>query len=205
LRFLRQYRKGVALVGALVVVSAVSAVAAQPANALLGLGNTCGSTMSQPFAQFGDNQSYTPVPGGTFESGAAGWTLKDGASVVSGNEPFAATGSHSLSLPAGSSATSPFMCVSTLSPTLRTFGFASSSATPLTVQVLSKNLFGVLTVLGVGIVYPGHTTWAPTSSGLFLQSLGALITNTTSVAFRFAPVNGAWTIDDAYVDPFLCK
>jgi hypothetical protein len=205
LRFLRQYKKVVALVGALVVVSAVSAVAAQPANALLGLGNPCGSTMSQPFAQFGDNQSYTPVPGGSFESNAAGWTLKGGASVVSGNEPFAASGSHSLSLPAGSSATSPFMCVGALSPTLRMFGFASSSTAPLTVQVLTKNLFGVLTLLGVGVVYPGHTTWSPTSSGLFLQSLGALLTNTTNIAFRFAPVNGSWTIDDTYVDPFLCK
>jgi hypothetical protein len=85
------------------------------------------------------------------------------------------------------------------------FGFASSSSTPLTVQILAKNVLGLLTVLGVGVVYPGQTSWAPTSSGLFLQGLGALLTNTTSIAFRFAPVNGSWTIDDAYVDPFLCK
>jgi len=202
---LRRYKK-IGLTCALAVGAAIAALAAPaPANALLGLGNPCGSTMSQPFTQFGDNASYTLIPGGSFESGDVAWALKGGASIVSGNEPFAGSGSKALNLPAGSSATSPFMCVGTLSPTLRLFGFASSSSTALSVEVLAKNVFGVLTVLNVGIVYPGQTSWAPTSSALFLQSLGALLTNTTSIAFRFAPVNGSWTIDDTYVDPFLCK
>ena len=201
---LRQYKKTL-VVGALVAVAAVAALAAPaPANALLGLGNPCGEQMSQPFAQFGDNGSYTLIPGGSFESGPA-WSLKGGAAVVGGNEPFANSGSHSLYLPSGSSATSPFMCAATLSPTLRVFGFSSTTNTALSVQIMAKNIFGVLTVLNVGIVYPGQTSWAPTSSALFLQSLGALLTNTTSIAFRFAPVNGSWTIDDTYVDPFLSQ
>ena len=205
MQVLRQGKKYL-LICALVVGAAAAALAAPaPANALLGLGNPCGSTMSQPFAQFGDNANYTLVPGGSFEPGDAAWSLKGDASIVSGNEPFAGSGSNALSLPSGSSATSPFMCVGTLSPTLRLFGFASTTSSALSVQILAKNIFGVLTVLNVGIVYPGQTSWAPTSSALFLQSLGALLTNTTSIAFRFAPVNGSWTIDDTYVDPFLCK
>jgi hypothetical protein len=202
---LRQYRKTL-LVCALVAVAAVAALAAPaPASALLGLGNTCSSQLSQPFAQFGDDSTYTLVPGGSFESGAAGWSLKGGATIVDGNEPFAATGSHSLYLPAGSYATSPLMCVSTTSPTLRVFGFSSTTSTPLTVQIYAKNIFGLLTLLGVGVVYPGQTSWAPTTTGLFLQGLGALLTNTTQVAFRFAPLYGSWTIDDTYVDPFLSQ
>jgi hypothetical protein len=202
---LRHYRKTL-IVGALIAVAAFAALAApSPANALLGLGNTCGSQMSQPFAQFGDRSSYTMIPGGTFEPGAAGWSLKGGATIVDGNEPFAGSGSHSLYLPAGSYATSPFMCVSTLSPTLRVFGFSSTTNTALSVQIYAKNALGLLTLLGIGIVYPGQTTWAPTNTGLFLQSLGALLTNTTQVAFRFAPLNGSWTIDDTYVDPFLSR
>jgi hypothetical protein len=201
---LRHYRKTL-LVGALAAIAAVAALAApSPANALLGLGNPCGEQMSQPFAQFGDNGSYTLIPGGSFDGGPP-WTLKNGAAVVGGNEPFAASGSSSLYLPAGSYATSPFMCVGTLSPTLRVFGFSSSRSTALSVQILAKNIFGLLTVLNVGIVYPGQTSWAPTNTGLFLQSLGALLTNTTQIAFRFAPVNGSWTIDDTYVDPFLSR
>ena len=202
---LRQFRKTL-VVGALVSVAAVSAlVAPAPANALLGLGNPCGEQLSQPFAQFGDNSSYTLIPGGSFESGAPSWSLKGGAAVVGGNEPYADSGSSSLYLPAGSSATSPFMCVGTLSPTLRVYGFSSSASTALSVQILARNIFGLLTVLNVGIVYPGQTSWSPTSKALFLQSLGALLTNTTSIAFRFAPVNGSWTIDDTYVDPLLSQ
>ena len=126
---LRQYPKTLA-VGLLVTLAAVAAMAAPaPANALLGLGNPCGSQLSQPFAQFGDDLSYTLVPGGSFEPGTAGWSLAGGATVVGGNEPFAASGSHSLYLPNGSYATSPFMCVGTLSPTFRLYGFSSSSST----------------------------------------------------------------------------
>lgn len=202
---LRHFRKTL-VIGALVSVAAVAAmVAPAPANALLGLGNPCGEQMSQPFAQFGDNSSYTLIPGGSFESGAPAWSLKGGAAVVAGNEPFANSGSRSLYMPSGSSATSPFMCVGTLSPTLRVYGFSSTTNTALSVQILAKNIFGLLTVLNIGIVYPGQTSWAPTSSALFLQSLGALLTNTTSIAFRFAPVNGSWTVDDTYVDPFLSQ
>jgi hypothetical protein len=202
---LRQYKKTL-MVGVLVAVAAVAALAAPaPANALLGLGNPCGEQLSQPFAQFGDNGSYTLIPGGSFEAGAPSWSLKGGAAVVGGNEPFANSGSNSLYLPSGSSATSPFMCVGTLSPTLRVFGVSTTRTTALSVQILARNIFGLLTVLNVGIVYPGQTSWAPTSSALFLQSLGALLTNTTSIAFRFAPVNGSWTIDDTYVDPLLSE
>jgi hypothetical protein len=202
---LRQYKKTL-MIGALVATAAVAALAAPaPASALLGLGNPCGEQMSQPFAQFGDNNSYTLIPGGSFEPGGPSWSLKGGAAVVGGNEPFAASGSNALYLPAGSSATSPFMCVGTLSPTLRVFGYSSTRTTALSVQILAKNIFGLLTVLNLGIVYPGQTSWAPTSAALFLQSLGALLTNTTSIAFRFAPIYGTWTIDDTYVDPLLSE
>ena len=202
---LRQYRKAL-IVCVVIAVAAVAALAVPTrANALLGLGNPCGEQMSQPFAQFGDNGSYTLIPGGSFESGTSAWSLRGGATVVDGNEPFAGSGSSSLYLPAGSYATSPFMCVGTLSPTLRVFGFSSNRTTALSVQILARNIFGLLTVLNVGVVYPGQTAWAPTNAGLFLQSLGALLTNTTQIAFRFAPVNGSWTIDDTYVDPFLSQ
>jgi hypothetical protein len=202
---LRQYRKSL-IVCVVVAVAAVAALATPTrANALLGLGNPCGSQLSHPFAQFGDNHSYTLVPGGSFESGTPSWSLNGGARVVAGNEPFAASGASSLYLPAGSYATSPFMCVGTLSPTFRLYGFSSSASTALTVQILARNALGLLTVLGVGIVYPGQTSWAPTNSALFLQSLGALLTNTTQVAFRIAPVSGSWTIDDTYVDPLLSQ
>ena len=75
------------LVGALALVC-VPAASARAA----GLVNTdpCDkSTLSQPFAQFGDSSSYKLVPGGDFEGSLAGWTLSGGAtkkSALNSNE-----------------------------------------------------------------------------------------------------------------------
>src|SRR6202008_607333 len=79
------------------------------ANLLSILPGSCGSQVdSQPFAFLGDNNSYTLVPGGTFETGVSTWALSSGANVVAGNESYyvnASSDHHSLSLPSGSSAT----------------------------------------------------------------------------------------------------
>src|SRR3954453_2805958 len=102
------------LIACLVALAAVLTTAAPKAHASLlsSLTAPCdGQTMERPFTRWLDLFQYTLVPGGNFESNAAGWTLTGGAQVVSGNESFNVSGgSHSLSLPAGSSATSPAMC-----------------------------------------------------------------------------------------------
>src|SRR4051794_34493597 len=69
-------------------------------------------TLTQPFSEWADNALYTPLPGGNFESGAAGWTLGGGASVVAGNEPFniGGKGRSSLVLPEHGSAVSAPIC-----------------------------------------------------------------------------------------------
>src|SRR4051794_37314920 len=102
-----------------IAVAAVAgaAIAAPAANAglLVSSAQSCASeTFSTPFAKWGDNATYTPVPGGAFESGQPGWTLSGGAKIVSGNETNyvrSASDSHSLSIPAGGVATSPSICV----------------------------------------------------------------------------------------------
>ena len=60
----------------------------------------------------GDPNAYFTAPGGTFESGATGWTLS-GASVVAGNESRYVNGSgHAKSLQVlwGGRAVSPIFC-----------------------------------------------------------------------------------------------
>src|SRR5436305_7253622 len=102
---------------AVVSVASLGAVAVPAANAgvLVASAPSCATEhLSQPFAGFGDSASYTPVPGGSFESGSADWTLSGGAKVVTGNETYKVGGagdSRSLSLPAGATATSPAICV----------------------------------------------------------------------------------------------
>src|SRR5947209_10660037 len=94
-------------------VAMLAAVAPSAQAGLLSLATgPCGQQEYQPFTQWGDSAAYVQVPGGTFESGATGWSLHGGAAVISGNESYKVSGpgSHSLSLPSGSSATSPEQC-----------------------------------------------------------------------------------------------
>src|ERR1700689_2223708 len=64
------------------VASAPTPVAAAPTPASCVTGAT-----STPFAQFGDSADYSPVPGGSFESGAPGWSLTSSA-IAAGNETY---------------------------------------------------------------------------------------------------------------------
>jgi hypothetical protein len=114
-----------ALTGAAAI--AASAALAAPANAgvLTTSATDCGDPeLSQPFKPWGDKNHYKLVDGGTFEDGATAWTLTGGARVVSGNATQRVSGagdSRSLLLPAGSSATTPPVCVGLAEPTLRYF------------------------------------------------------------------------------------
>lgn len=75
------------------------------------------------FGQWGDQRNYVLAPDGGFESGAQGWDLDHGATPVAGNESFylnSADDDTSLSLPAGSSAGSPPVCMDIGTPSFRT-------------------------------------------------------------------------------------
>ncbi len=183
-------------------------LSAGPANAGLLPGTSpCPGTRQQPFAPWFDYASYVLAPSGSFESGASGWTLSGGARVVSGNEPFyvhAKGESRSLLIPSGGSATSPPVCMTLGQPVARFFATSNGGSGTLRVQVIARNLLGVLTVLDGGTV-PASGDWRPTPPvGLLLSTLTAPL-GTKSVQFRFTPVSGSanWQIDDVYVDPWL--
>ena len=134
--------------------------------------------------------------------------------MVTGNEPYMVGGagqSHSLSLPAGSSATSPPMCIGILSTGMRLFvqntGAAGSN---LRVQVIYHGgvgglLGGLGSTLGISdrAAFPGTQAWKP--SPHFLMAGGLLPLLTQSVQFRFTPLStgGNWRIDDVYLDPLM--
>jgi len=192
----------------LVVVLVSAGALTGSANAQL-LGGACGDRpLSQPFMRWLDPMKYTLAPGGGFESGARGWTLKGGAAVVTGNEPWkvSGAGSRSLYLPSGSSATTPPICVETLDPTVRYFaknrGLVALSSLLVEVVLLDKYGRPVLT-LPAG-VHTGFSTWHPSLPGVAVLNLTALLSGgKANVAFRFRPIGlGAkWQIDDVYVDP----
>ena len=142
--------------------------------------------VSRPFLPWLDLAWYEPAPNGGFETGAAGWTF-DGAAVVNGGQPWGG-GTRSLSLPAGSSATTAPVCVTVAHPTIRFFARGSGV---LTVTVLADGL-----EVPVGVVLPGGS-WSPTlPMTIVFNLLGA-----QDVRFRFASA-GALRIDDVYIDPY---
>lgn len=186
-----------------------AAVPAANAGLISGIGNlvlpTCGAA-SQPFAQFGDGNSYYPVPNNGLENGAAGWSLGSGASVVSGNEPWyvGGWGSHSLSLAPGATASSPATCISLLDPHIRAFARSNGADDALNVQVVFYGLTGnLLGVLNVADQHPGgFSTWQPTGD---VSSVLAVPVATTSFRIRFTSLaaQGTWQVDDVFVDPWI--
>jgi hypothetical protein len=192
---------------ALVTAGGGTLASAAPAATTTG----CGPQLfEQPFLRWLDPMHYVLAPDGAFEQGATGWKLSSGARVVSGNEPFRVRGAadaRSLSLPSGSSATSPAMCIGVDAPTVRLFAVNTGSVlSTLRVDVTHRNLLGLTVTTPVGIV-AGGSSWQPTLPLPLLAnvlSLNVLANRTTQVSFRFTPQgsSGGWKIDDVYVDPF---
>lgn len=162
-----------------------------------------GQTLEKPFVPWLDPANYVLLTNGSLES-PGGWTLSNGAKLVAGNEPFhvhSATDRSSLSLPPGSSATSPPLCITLLHPDLRFFAVNTGSVLSL-LEVDAIVKIGVLKLtLPVGLVI-GTGTWQPTLPIPFLTNLLAPVSGT--VSFRFRPLGkaGRWQVDDVYVDPY---
>src|ERR1700694_3771276 len=153
---------GLAGTAGVLIVSAMAGTA--PAGAALINSGTCpATTLSQPFAAWGDSSSYELVPGGSFEGSLAGWSLTGGATRTTGSEPYGATGTvgqSSLLLPAGASAQSPPVCVDASNPTFRFFVRNNSLLSSVVVQVVYPTLLGPVALpLGAAALSP---TWKPT-------------------------------------------
>ena len=166
-----------------------------------GLGVACPSPTTQPFRAWSDFAQYAQVPDGGFEAGASGWTLAGGAKVVAGNEPFylrSAGDRWSLSMPAGSTVTSPPMCISLLSSKMRFV--AGGSKGSMKVQVLYRGLLSSVVGTFDGGTVTSNGTWAPSPEISMLGGVLPLLTQ--SVQFRFVATAGSARIDDVYLDPW---
>jgi hypothetical protein len=200
-RSLRRLSAPLTLTLASLLLGAGFATSAQAA--LISTGACNESALSHPFAQWGDSSSYELAPGGDFENSASGWTLGGGAKLIIGGEPYGASGavgSHSLALPPGASAQSPFTCVNASYPTFRFFARNEGLASTVLAQVVYKTLLGTVTV-PVGIVALSGE-WKPTLPMLTGSVVaGVLSGGTAHVALRFTVLTGRSDIDDVFVDP----
>jgi hypothetical protein len=195
------------LVVAALALGALIAPAGAIAGPLVASAPDCDQqSLSQPFAPWLDPAQYQLAPDGGFEAGAAGWGLSGAAATTSGNEPYDihdAGDSRSLALPAGSSATSPTVCVGAEHPTLRFVSKKTSGLlATLGVEVLFEDALGGVHSLPIGVV-GGTSSWQPTAPMAVVANLLPLLPGEyTPVQFRFTALTGGFRIDDTYVDPW---
>lgn len=193
------------IVGAVVAGLGFAALSGGTASAAVISTTACdNSTLTAPFAPWGDTSQYKLVPGGSFEGGTSGWTLSGGARTVAGSESYAASGklgASSVSLPAGASVQSPFTCVNAAYPTFRFFGRNSGLLSTMAVSVVYKlPLLGAVAV-PVGVFALGGS-WQPSVPMLTASAVTGLLSGgTTNVALRFTALTGSSQIDDVFVDP----
>jgi hypothetical protein len=148
------------------------------------------------------------APDGGFESGASGWSLKNGAQVVAGNESYNLNGagdSKSLSLPTGSSAASPPVCMAIDTPSFRLM--ARNTGDPssrLRVEAV-YNLLGLVRTNVVTNLTAG-SSWAPSQSVSTVLGLSTIVGTLipSAIQIRLTPLDakGQWQVDDLYIDPF---
>jgi hypothetical protein len=160
------------------------------------------------FAPWGDRHSYVLAPDGGFEAGGQGWALSGGASVIAGNESYYLNDpadSRSLSLPPGSSALSPPICMSLDTPIFRMLALnGAASDSRLRVEATYR-LLGLVRTKTVSSVAAG-ASWAPTQQMSTVLTLSTIVGTLTpsSIQIRITPLDsrGAWQVDDLYIDPF---
>lgn len=193
-------------------VAAMSLLCAGSAHAALSASTTpdCSAQPEvQAFLAWGDTSEYVLGPDGTFANGAAGWSLTGGAAPVAGGDGYSLGGNapstESLSLPDGSAATTPAVCVGLNTPTIRFMAENPGSATSsLQVSATLQTSLGATVTLSIGSV-SGSGAWSPSQAmPILLNMLPTLPNNETSVTFTFTPQGqgGSWEIDDFYVDPW---
>ena len=185
-----------------------------------------GQAFEQAFAQFNDKSQYTLVPNGSFEDGLEGWEVSGNASVVDHANVFRPEpGSHALLMEAGSSVTSPAICVSKGYPYARLFAqqLSAGGGSGINVEVLypsrtrggnkpevpNSNAGGNgngggrptagATVKPAGLLR-GDTAFGP--SRRFSIGQGRAGHGTAMVRFRFSVKGSAsYLLDDVLVDP----
>lgn len=169
-------------------------IGAAPAAAVgLPTDEACEAEFTQPFAPWGDDALYKLVDGGDFETGAEGWQLSEGATLVPGTAQFG--GETVLSLEPGATAVTPDICIDGTEDFSRMLSRSDGHISGVRVEVLTER--GLR--LPVGVVR-GDSDWD--ASRRFLVPPFALTGDQTTFRYRFTALGFRGTeIDSVYVDP----
>ena len=176
---------------------------------------------AQIFSIFGDNQDYTLVPNGDFDTSATGWSLNnaklEGAgSLKRKDAPYLTKDGKSLRMDTQSYAVSPPVCVSERHPSFRFFARSNGKGNgDLSVRLLFTTSGGDQNLIKVGnLDYDSYDDQWALSPMLPLWSALPLSSGETAqvrLVFDFGFLDngakepgakGQWRIDEVYVDPY---
>jgi hypothetical protein len=184
------------LAGAVWIASTLTAGSAMAAS--------CNYTnITQVFAPWQDAAGYTPFQGSSFENGASGWSWGNGAKIVSGdgNTLLNPASTHSVTVPGGGAARSPWLCVNSSTPSMRFFVRRVSGTGNLTVKFLLSS--GGSQATAITTMSNLASGWEPSPAVVFPPLLTASTTG-MNVQFHFVAEPGTtFRIDDIELDPYL--
>jgi hypothetical protein len=200
--------KGILRLVCVLGIAGLTAGAAGVAKAEAGL-LTCAQAPEKPFAPWNDFSWYTLAPNGNLENGSSGWSLSGGASLVDSNNPYR-SGSYSLSLPSGASASLSNVCVRLSDDRARFFvRNTGNTDAALKVEISYRTVLGLLLVTETLGYVKADGTWDPSPKfGYLANVLGVLALDGglgTKVTFKFTAKGwgGKFQVDDLFVDPLV--
>ena len=186
---------------AVAILAACFAAAGSPATASAA---SCDYTQtSELFASWQDFAAYTPFQGASFENGASGWSWGNGAKIVNGdsNTLLASLGTHSVEVPGGGTARSPWMCVNSTTPSMRFFVRRVSGTGDLTIKSVVST--GTNKVTTLTTITAASDQWQPSPVVVFPPFLTTSYTG-INVQFQFTADPGSvFHVDDVELDPYL--
>jgi hypothetical protein len=217
---------------ATIVGAAVGTVGVAPVSAR---GIPCQTrALSTAFSQWGDQNDYFTVTDGTFETGAASWSLSGGAKVMLNQQaPWKVNGADHTSglvLPKGARASAPQTCLAVGEEYFRFFYRAPASRNAsMVVTVTASNSVAWLP-LQVVLRGTGTAGWfvSPPIAIPNVRPAATMVAariaaeNAANRTVRFAPpppseqffqqvdisfrvLDGDWAVDDVMVDPFKVR
>jgi hypothetical protein len=157
----------------------------------------------QVFAPWKDKGCYQLAPDGGLAEGGNGWTLEGGAELVADPDARTHDGAQeetAVSLPFGSSATSPPVCVDPTTPDFRfMMRNVGDKGGKLRVTVTYENTVKVTKARNAD-VHADKNEWLPTPP-LKLETEGEA-ERVARITFTAKDPKSTYLVDDLYVDPF---
>jgi hypothetical protein len=187
--------------------------------------------LSKAFSQWGDQNDYFTVTDGTFEAGAASWSLVGGPKVMPGEQaPWKVNGPNhnsAMVLPKTSRASAPQTCVVVGEEYVRfLYRAPASTSSYMHVSVRASNsvtsLMYSITLQGTGtagwfvsppIPIPNvRPAWAARNAALAAANPTVKLAPMSpheqffqQVDISFRAITGEWAIDDVMIDPFKVR